>query len=220
MKQVLLITDGFIHPPYLGRIALHKILKSIDGIAFDHTRSLEKRARDFENFSALVVYIHQVEISEKALDALNSFVSNGGGVLAIHSATASFKDTPRFTDILGGRFIGHGPVKPFIITPVSPENEIFDGIPEFRVTDELYLHDQQPDIEIHFTALHEGERIPMVWTRNHGNGRICYTCPGHRAVAFRIPEYQEVLIRGLKWVCKMVFLPSAGQPWQTMNQGK
>jgi len=161
---------------------------------------MEKLPENLDEYAALAIYFHHKSITVQALNTFDDYISKGGGVLAVHSATASFKDSDRFTDILGGKFTGHGPVETFTVTPVSPQSKIFQGIHAFRITDELYFHDLQPDIETHFTAMHEGQQVPMVWTRIHGVGRVCYACPGHRAKVFKDRIYQEVLIRGLKWV--------------------
>jgi type 1 glutamine amidotransferase len=201
MNQVLLITDGIFHPPLLGRLILHRTLKKMPGYRFEQIRSLEQAPENLDPYSAMVVYFHHKKIAKNAVDAFERYVSGGGGVLAIHSATASAKENRRFTNVLGGRFVGHGPVEPFVVSPASPESEIFSGISAFEVTDERYLHETQPDIETHFTTEHEGELVPIVWTRTHGKGRVCYACPGHKAASLRIPAYQEILRRGLDWVC-------------------
>jgi hypothetical protein len=111
MKKVLLVTDGIIHPPLWGRMILHKNLAQRHGFAFRHTSSLEKTPADLESFSALVLHYHHKRISHRALKTLAGFVKQGGGILAIHAATASFKETLPYFEILGGRFIGHGPVE-------------------------------------------------------------------------------------------------------------
>jgi type 1 glutamine amidotransferase len=78
----------------------------LDG--FEFRRSFNgKITRQSQGFSALVIYIHHKRISQSALTSWIVFVSDGGGILAIHSATASFKKQT-FFEILGGRFIGHG----------------------------------------------------------------------------------------------------------------
>lgn len=199
-KNILMITDGKVHPPLMGRFWLRYALAGMQGFNFARVNSMEDILDlDLSVFCGMVLYFHHKKISVQALDTFDEFVSGGGGVLAIHSATASFQDVDRFTDILGGKFSDHGPVEPFSVTPVPPENRIFDDIQEFQVVDELYLHDLQPDIETHFIAIHDGQPVPMIWTRTHGKGRVCFACPGHRAASMRVPEYQQVLIRGLMW---------------------
>jgi len=199
MKKVLLVTDGFFHPPLLARKTLIKTLAVLDGYSFEFVRSMEKLPFNLETFSALVLYFHHKNISENALSKLDKFVSNGGGILGVHSVTASFKGEKRYFQIIGGRFTGHGPVESFKIE--SAKREIFGDIDDFYVRDELYLHDTQMGIDIHFTTKHEGKDVPAVWTYQYGEGRVCYAVPGHLTESMRNKEYQKVLQRGLSWVC-------------------
>jgi type 1 glutamine amidotransferase len=200
-KNILMISDGRIHPPLMGRFWLRYALAGMKGFNFARVNAMEDILDvDLSGFDGMVLYFHHKKISDAALKAFDDFVTDGGGVLAIHAVTASFKETNRFTDILGGKFAGHGPVESFSVTPASQEYKIFKGISEFQVKDELYLHDLQPDIEVHFTTLYEGEPVPVVWTRTHVDGRVCFACPGHRAGSMRIPEYQRLLTRALTWV--------------------
>lgn len=208
MNKVLLITDGFFHPTYLGRLALHKALSSplparegpgvTEKFSFKHVSSLEKLPADLDSFSALVLHYHHKTISSSGLKKLAAFVHNGGGILAIHAATASFKGTLPYFEILGGRFIGHGPVENFAVNKVR--DDIFGGIENFVVRDELYIHELRPNIEVHFTAKHEGKDIPVVWTHRYGKGKVCYAVPGHTTETMQNKTYQQVLKRGLLWV--------------------
>jgi len=200
MKKILLVTDGIFHPPFFGRVVLHKTLAELGGFAFQHIRSMEKLPDHLKDFSALVIYIHHKKISERALAALDDFVSNGGGILGVHSATASFQNQIHYFEILGGRFIGHGPVTPFEVKPTT-ESELFAGLTAFTVRDELYIHELQPGIRPHFTATHEGQEVPIVWTYQYGRGRVCYAVPGHLTETMRNEMYQKILQRGLVWVC-------------------
>ncbi len=202
--NILLVTDGWVHPPVTARFWLSYILTQPgSGYQFKRVRTLDGILKiDLASFQALVLYYHHKQVSAAALDKFEDYVTKGGGVLAVHSATASFKQQDRYTDILGGKFAGHGPIEKFEINPVITPNKIFAGIPAFSLKDELYLHTLKPDIETHFTSLFDGHPVPMVWTRRHGNGRVCYACPGHRAASLREPAVQEILTKGLAWVCQ------------------
>ncbi len=199
MKRIWLISDGFFHPPFLGRLALRRALREVGGYRLDLGGSLEELPDDLDDAAALVLYFHDVSISPAALAKLDAFVRGGGGVLALHSATASFKEEPRYFEILGGRFTGHGPVSTFELCPTAGTN-IFEGIPAFTVRDECYLHETSPDIQVHFTARVGRLTVPAVWTYPYGVGRVCYAVPGHCASSIRHPVFQEVLRRGLAWV--------------------
>ena len=199
MYQVLLVTRGIDHPTYAGRKILIRSLMEIEGIKFDHVGSLEQLPNDFKKFKALVLYFHEQQISDAAMALFGQYVSDGGGVLALHSATASFLDNPHYFEVLGGRFKQHGPIEKFRLKPVVG-TKVFKGFQSFVVEDELYVHDLQPGITLHFTALNENKEIPMVWTHRFGKGRVCYAVPGHRPETMCHPDYQNLLRQGLSWV--------------------
>jgi type 1 glutamine amidotransferase len=178
---------------------LRQSLQRMPGYAFQQIRSLEALPADLHAISALVLHFHHKQISPLALDRLSAFTANGGGILAIHAATASFKQSNAYFDILGGRFSGHAAVAPFQLQRRS--DAIFGDVADFTVRDELYQHTLKPGIQVHFSANQAGQEIPVVWTSIYGKGRVCYACPGHLSATMRHPEYQKLLQRGLAWVC-------------------
>lgn len=205
---ILLIASGLFHPPLSAVVRLRRLLKR-EGFSFIASASMEVLKRpDLPRFSGIVLYIHQQHISDTALQRFEEFVSGGGGVLAIHSATASFKQELRYFEILGGRFSGHGPVQEIEAIPVqifqdeAISRPAFSDIPAFTVRDELYLHSLQPNVEVQFYALDQGKQAPVVWTHLFGRGRVCYACPGHTRQPFENLYYQQVLLRGLDWVMR------------------
>ncbi len=198
MKKVLLVTSGIFHPPILGRMALHRSLEQLEGFSFTHVSSLAKLPADLKSYSSLVLHYHHKTFSKLALLKMQEFVGQGGGILAIHAATASFKNTMPYFEILGGRFTGHGRVEKIEVQKIR--DEIFEGIGNFTVRDELYLHDLQPEIDVHFTARQQGKNVPVVWTCRYGQGRVCYAGPGHTTASMQNRTYQRLLQRGLVWV--------------------
>lgn len=199
-KTVLLVSSGIFHPPLSARYWLHQALRSLPGFDFEQTGSLEILPRlEMSYFEAIVIYFHHKMISPVALNALDSFVSRGGGLLALHSATASFKREARYFEILGGQFSGHGKVKSFTVEPVPGDNEPFHGISGFSLQDEIYRHQLRPGNRIHFQAWSAGEPLPVVWTRRYGQGRVCYASPGHTSASMKHPSMQEIVRRGLAW---------------------
>lgn len=212
MQRVLVISAGIFHPVYPARRVLQGLLLRqfpATGYQFVERSSLEclpayqstdRISGSSSQFSAIVLYIHHKKISEQALAALDNFIQQGGGLLAIHSATASFKASRHYFEILGGRFTGHAKVQWLDIEPGAGENRPFDGLPAFCIRDELYLHELQPEVNIHFCVNNNGKNEPVVWTRNYGAGRVCYLSAGHTASSLRHPVVQAILQRGLKWV--------------------
>lgn len=196
--NVLLVTDGLVHPPLAGRLALHWTMRQVPGFSLRQVPSLERLPADLSSCAAMVLYYHHKTLSAGALEQLEKFVCNGGGVLAIHSATASFKETPAYFDILGGRFIGHPPVQRLELRRVR--DDVFGEIEPFTVRDELYFHELRPGVTVHFVVSHQGEEIPAIWTYRYGRGRVCYAVPGHTATSMFNSAYQHLLQRALRWV--------------------
>jgi len=193
---VLLVSSGIVHPSLLERFWLRRALP---GGRWQRAASLEALPRlALDSFQVLVLYYHHKAISPAALDCLDAYVRRGGGVLAIHAATASFKQEPRYFDILGGRFVGHGPVESFAVRPVD-QDPLFGDIPPFTVRDELYRHEMVAEVRVRMVG--GAEDVPVVWTRHHERGRVCYCVFGHTISAMRHPQVQEVLRRGLAWAC-------------------
>ena len=199
MKTVLVAADGFFHPPLFARRALKSVLHQLEGFSFSAISSLEQLPENLGEFDALVVYLHHKTLSAAALEKLDSFVANGGGLLGIHSATASYKQTAHYFEILGGRFTGHGKVEPFTVAPLR-RTDVFHDIPAFEVVDELYFHETQPGIEVHFVTRQKDEEVPVVWTYAYGRGRVCYAVPGHRTATMNSAAYQTLLKQGVRWV--------------------
>ncbi len=199
MKRVVLVTDGLFHPPFRARKALHRTLAALETYEFTHIRSLEHLPDRMEIYSAVVLYFHHKAITEESLTKLDAYISSGGGLLGVHSATASFKKANHYFEILGGKFIGHGPVEKFCIQPIG-RAPVFQNIPSFEVKDELYIHETQPGNEVHFISTYQGEEIPVVWTRMYNQGRICYAGLGHRTQTMKAAAFQTILQQGLSWV--------------------
>ena len=208
--RVLLVSDGLVHPSLLGRFWLRRGLTSMPSYRFQRVASLEALpGLKAESFQGVALYVHHETISPAALENLEHFVHRGGGLLAVHSASASFKQEERYLDILGGSFREHGPIERFLVEPVAGQDEIFYTVPAFSVTDELYRHDYDLDNRVHFYTAVGEEHEPVVWTRHYGQGRVCYCALGHTVSTMRHPQVQRLLQRGLMWACG--HLPDPGQ---------
>jgi len=199
MREILLVSDGLFHPPLSSRRILHKLLAAEEEARVHRLRSLDQLPADLHRYDALVLYFHHKRASAQALSQLEAYLAAGGGLLALHSATASFKQQPQYARMLGGSFAGHGRVGTFECRPAA-EPGVFQGLPAFRICDELYLHEFEPGISVQYEADHEGEAVPVVWTHRIGAGRVCVAVPGHTVSAVKNAVYQQVLLRALRWV--------------------
>ena len=198
-RSAVLVSQGWIHPSFFARQALRQAFEEA-GVAWLDIPGLERLPEvSLEEQRAVVLYFHHKSISPAALATLDGYVRRGGGLLAIHSAAASFKTEPAYTAILGGRFRSHGRVGDFQVEPAQPNDPLFEEFEPFTIHDERYRHEVDESIRVHFVSRAGDQAEPFVWTRRHGEGRVCYCAAGHTAASLRHPAIRRILLAGLAW---------------------
>ncbi len=202
-KNILEISAGILHPNLIARGVVRRIFSELEEYSIDSQTGIESALKlESGDYAAAIIFLHRKTISPKALDALKKFVSQGGGLLALHSATASFKTEPDYFELIGGRFRSHGKIEGFSVRPEPASESIFGQMESFTIRDELYLHELHDDIKIMFSAEFQGKSEPIAWIRNYNQGRVFYYCPGHCASSLKNLSSRQILRRGMEWVCR------------------
>jgi type 1 glutamine amidotransferase len=143
--------------------------------------------------------------------ALQQFVRNGGGVVAIHAAVDSHYNWPWYGRMIGGHFARHPEGTPKgNVTVVAPDDPIVHGLPKTlgRVDEWYYLDDYDPVSKVLVTLDPQsiGEKDinpnPMAWTREINDGRLFYTAMGHTKESYSEPFFLRLLGQGLDWVLR------------------
>jgi type 1 glutamine amidotransferase len=200
-KKTVVIAAGTVHPNLMCVYRLQQLLrekKQNDYIFSTKLSSLTDLAND--QFSSVVLYFQKKSIPEPYLEALERFVFNGGGLLALHSASASFKQNQRYFNLIGGRFIKHGKISEFKVEVADTQSAIYKGIPRFSVRDELYIHEYQNDVQVHFSTKVGDKTEPVVWTRELGKGKITYCSLGHCAPVLKNQHVKSIIYQSLDWM--------------------
>lgn len=132
-------------------------------------------------------------------EAFRAWVAAGGGLLAIHSGTAGYRETPVLRALLGGVFVQHPPQLDVTIAP-RPGHPLAAGVAPFTVRDEHYHMDMDdPDADSFLTTTSTHGTQPGGWTRREGAGRVCVLTPGHNPEVWLHPSYQTLLTNALRW---------------------
>jgi uncharacterized protein len=202
-KRVLVVSKGFIHPSAVCRAYLRRLLKALCGFSFVFSGTLKGLQRlGSEPFDAVILYYHEKKICDEALQALLHFAGGGGGVLALHSAMASFKTNQAYQELLGGRFTGHGKIDKIQVYSTDSQ-QLFLEKRAFSIKDELYIHEYDSHNEVILACDNQGREEPVLWTRGYGSGRVCYFAPGHMPNVFRSKEVKKVIQGALNWACRL-----------------
>ncbi|MDC7226579.1 MAG: ThuA domain-containing protein [Spirochaetales bacterium] len=205
MNDVLLISSGLINPPLKARLLLRKFLKEIRYIDLHYAGELnEKTAGLLAAYDAVILYHgkKEVKLTEKAEKALKKYVKRGGGLMTLHSATASYASSEAFFSITGGRFIESSGVQNFRMKPRTDASKMFSDFPVFKIRDEIYIHDFKEKVKIQMTADINGKEVPVVWTRKRGEGRVCCINLGHLPGTFELFEIRRLISAGLSYILK------------------
>jgi type 1 glutamine amidotransferase len=137
---------------------------------------------------------------------LGDFVRAGGGLLAVHSGTAGYKDVPGVRAVLGGVFDHHPPPGPVTVEP-GDGHPLGSGVGgAFTIHDEHYQmirDDPAADVFLHTRSAHGVQ--PAGWTRHEGAGRVAVLTPGHFPEVWLHAGMQRLLANCLRWVA-----PGAG----------
>jgi type 1 glutamine amidotransferase len=200
---ILLVSRGLFHPHLLARLACRRALERIPGVRITSAPTLRGLAnRDLSPYRAIVLYFHEKTIARADLDCLRAYVAVGGGLVAIHSAAASYKQQPAFADLLGGRFSLHGPVARFSVRPSTACGLPGAPLRPFAILDERYRHQMVADVTMDFVSTAGDQPEPFAWRRMFGSGRVFYLAAGHTLAGLSHPSIQSILAAGLHWAAK------------------
>ncbi len=146
------------------------------------------------------------EVQNTIMDCVNDGKMN---MLIYHPSTwYNWKDWPEYNkQIVGGGSRSHEKLQEFEVTVLKPNHPLMKGVPEkFRMVDELYRWEQDPDTEVEILAmskgLESGEEYPTVWIVKHPKAKIIGNTLGHDERAHDHPAYQTILANSIKWIKK------------------
>jgi len=154
-----------------------------------------------------------------ALDmpALRTWIEAGGALIGVHSATDTLKEDPQYTDLIGGVFDGHPWNEQVTVIVDAPDHPamkpwVGDGATDratFQIADEIYQFKSiNPEMDVLMrldpdTPRAEPRRAyPLCWTLEFGKGRVFYSALGHRPSVWRMPEFQQHVLSGIRWAVR------------------
>lgn len=206
MKKVLLVTNSSTSVYGAFAEMFKPLMEGTGQFAVDVTHDRESFC-NLNSYDALALYIGNGEITPQQEKGITDYVRGGGGLLAVHGANAGLGKYDDYIEMIGTEFIGHDPLAPFEVETASDVNDILPRLnPKFRVVDECYnvkLRTDEPLREFqHGTWKFENKPL-LGYVRNYGKGKVFYTALGHDHRTFGHPDFQDQLVKGLRYVCEL-----------------
>ena len=148
-------------------------------------------------------------IEKEQWKALNEAVRSGVGIGGVHGGMGdAFHGSLAYQWMCGGQFVGHPYVGEYVVQLADEVSPITAGMAQcFKYTSEQYYMITDPGNTVLAETMYQFEgrrvRMPVVWTKKWGEGRVFYSALGHRAEEFiKFPEVLAMTIRGLLWAAK------------------
>jgi putative membrane-bound dehydrogenase-like protein len=203
--KVLFLGDDGHHVPR-ERVAAAHVPLHRRGVQIEYTEDLAALSGpNLARFDALLIYANHVALGDEQERALLEYVRGGGGLVAVHSASYCFLNSPAYVALVGAQFATHG-TGTFTTRTTDPGHPVMAGHAPFTSWDETYVHTKHASDR---TVLATRERDasepagagdePWTWVRNEGRGRVFYTAWGHDLRAWKNEGFIDLLARGTRW---------------------
>ncbi|MEX0677379.1 MAG: ThuA domain-containing protein [Pirellulales bacterium] len=140
-------------------------------------------------------------MTQEQQDAIVRFVHAGGAFLNLHNSMGLYPPSGGYLELVGGRYIGHGPLERFRVEVVDPDHPITRGVSNFSVADEQHTPPYDKD-KVHLLLENrsdDGTVAAAGWVYEPGKGRLCHLANGHTREALQHPMYQRLLRNAVAW---------------------
>jgi len=148
---------------------------------------------------------HFIWMTPEQQRAVATFVEGGGGFLNLHNSMGLYPPHGPYLDLVGGRYIGHGPLERFRVEVVDPAHPITRGVGAFFVADEQHTPPYD-EARVHLLLQNhsdDGKVAAAGWVREPGRGRLCHLANGHTLEALLHPMYQTLLRNAVRWCLRI-----------------
>ena len=164
------------------------------GIELVYTEDLDAlNPHNLARYPVILLYGNHPALSPEQEKALIGFVESGGGLVALHSASAMFTNSSAYIALIGAEFAHHG--EGTVSTHVAePEHPAMAGFEPFTSWDETYVH-RRHNLQGRTVLEYRGSE-PWTWVREQGDGRVFYTAWGHDHRTWRQPGFHDLVSAG------------------------
>ncbi|MBX9792207.1 MAG: ThuA domain-containing protein [Pirellulales bacterium] len=198
LRMLFLGDEGHHHPAAMFELAG----PALAATSIETEYSADAAALNADKLAGVdcvLIFRDSGDLSPDQEAALLKFVESGRGLVAVHCASHCFRNSTRYTALVGGRFDRHDSGT-FRTVVVDRQHPALRGAGSFETWDETYVHNElSADRQVLMVREHEGGYEPYTWVRRQGAGRVYYTALGHDERTWRHPEFHTLLVAAVRW---------------------
>lgn len=220
MKNALIVWGGWDgHEPDKVADFFAGLLRT-EGYDVSVRDSLDAFLEPLDGLDLIVPVWTMGQISWEQCQAVCKAVSEAGvGLAGCHGGMCdAFRESTEWQFMTGGQWVAHpgdDGVRYTVEIRRDVPHPITDGLPDFEVVSEQYYLHTDPANEVLATCAFPNASIgaerntlvrpckmPTVWTRQYGQGRVFYNALGHHRDVLEAEVPREICRRGLLWASK------------------
>jgi type 1 glutamine amidotransferase len=218
--RILYLLGGWPgHIPYESRSWTYSVLEGIDADVVEVNDPFVLESEKLTDYDLIILGWNNAltteDLTDRQEDRLLDAVAEGTSIVAWHGAGAAFRSSLKYHWLVGGSFIEHpggeGFPYPYRVEIVDRDHPVSSGVADFDVASEQYYMHVDPAnhvlAETEFAGdiipWLDGVRVPVVWVRQWGKGRVYYNSIGHSLTELNIPENTELTRQGFRWALRL-----------------
>lgn len=207
MRKALIVQGGWDghQPKEVAAIFAELLGKEQFDVVVSDTLDSFKDAELMISLDLIVPIWTMGSIAQEQLRPLLDAVQAGCGIAGCHGGMSdAFRNEVEYQHMVGGQWVAH-PGNDGVRYEVSmsrPDDPLTEGIGNFEVSSEKYYMHVDPAINVHATTDFDGVKMPVVWTKTWGQGRVYHNTLGHQANIVEMPPVLELMRRGFLWAAR------------------
>jgi len=213
-KNILLVYGGWDghQPKEFKDLILPWLQEQEFDVTVSNSLDIYADSSKMQNFDLIIQTWTMGELTKEQEEGLLNAVKNGCGLAGYHGGLGdSFRSNTNYLFMVGGQFAAHpGGQIDFTVNIENHNDPITKGISDFKVHSEQYYMLVDPGVEVLASTTFSGEhadwvkgvKMPVVWKKKFGNGKVFYSSVGHSMKDFEVYEVFEILKRGILWAIR------------------
>lgn len=207
---VVTATEGFRHDSIETAERVLAGIAAARGVEVEYARTAEElRAQiGFHGLQAVFLVNTTGELPHDARESLLAWVTRGGTLVGIHSASDTWHSSPEYVEMLGAEFVSHPPDYDATVVVADPLHPATRALPSPHVLlEEIYAFANFDPARVSRVLL-TVDGVPMAWEKRHGNGEVLYTALGHRIDVWESAWFQAHVGGIVEWMLDQRRAPS------------